>query len=87
MIAATLFTQPGCGACVFAARDLDAAGIEYVARDVRTDADAATELVAMFAVRHPGRIPTTPVAVIGGETLFGAGEIHQHIRDMARAAA
>ncbi|CPR93656.1 glutaredoxin family protein [Mycobacteroides abscessus] len=84
---AILFTQPGCGACVFVAKDLDAAGIEFVARDVRTDADAAAELVAMFSVRHPGRIPTTPVVVTDTEMLFGAGEIHQHIRNLARTAA
>ncbi|WP_236737368.1 glutaredoxin family protein [Mycolicibacterium llatzerense] len=86
-LTATLFTQTGCGACVFAARDLDTAGIEYEVRDVRTDPDAAAELVALFAVRHPGRIPTTPVVVIGGEVLFGAGEIHQYIRQLTRAAA
>jgi glutaredoxin len=84
---AQLYTQPGCGACVFAARDLDTAGVEYVARDVRTDSDAAAELAAMFAVRHPGRIPTTPVVVTGGEVLFGAGEIHQHVRQLTRASA
>lgn len=84
---AQFYTQPGCGACVFAARDLDRAGIEYTSRDVRTDPNATQELVDLYAVRHPGKVPTTPVAVTDTEVLFGAGEIHQFIRDLARAAA
>lgn len=87
MVTATLYTATGCGPCRFAARDLDTAGIEYEVRDVRLDADAEEDVIALYARLRPGMVPSAPVAVLGGETLFGATEIHQHIRDMAKAVA
>lgn len=84
---ATLFTATGCGPCASAARALDMAGIDYQARDVRLDADAERAVVAMYAQLRPGMAPSAPVAVIGSEVCFGVVEIHQTIRDLARAAA
>lgn len=37
----TLYTQPGCGPCIGLCRLLDAAGIVYEIRDIRSDPSAA----------------------------------------------
>ncbi len=82
---AVLCSQNGCGPCAFAARDLTEAGFEFETRNVRTDENAAQELIALYAAHRPGLVPTTPVAVIGSEVFFGPVELHQHIRLLARA--
>ena len=54
----TLYTQPGCGPCVGVKRALDAAGIPYTLRDIRSDEDAYARLVELGysgtpVVEHP----------------------------------
>ena len=51
MTNATLFTQPGCGGCIFAAKDLRRAGIQFTERNVRVDPDAA-EMVQRLYQQH-----------------------------------
>lgn len=84
---ATLYTATGCGPCASAARALGMAGIDFEVRDVRVDAAAEEAVIAMYAQLRPGRAPSAPVAVIGGNVCFGVVEIHQHIRQLTRAAA
>lgn len=83
----TLYTQPGCGACIFAAKDLTKASIDFVTRDVRTDPEARDELLALYAEhRDSGEHPQTPVTVIDGQPFFGPVELHAHLRELTRAA-
>ncbi|SLH42300.1 glutaredoxin [Mycobacteroides abscessus subsp. massiliense] len=88
MTNATLFTQPGCGGCIFAAKDLTKAGVPYTERNVRTD-EAAAEMVQELYREHrePGKVPETPVIVIDGEPYFGAVELHAYLRELRQGTA
>lgn len=84
----TLYTQPACGGCTFAAKDLVKAGIDFVSRDVRTDDAARDELLRLYAEhRSEGEHPQTPVTVIDGAPFFGPVELHAHLRAQTKAAA
>lgn len=85
---ATLFTQPGCGGCIFAAKDLRRAGIQFIERNVRVD-EAAAEMVQRLyrAHRDPGVVPETPVIVIDGQPFFGAVELHAYLRELRQGTA
>lgn len=84
----TLYTQPGCGGCIFAAKDLTKAGVQFTERNVRAD-EAAAEMVWQLyrAHRDPGVVPETPVIVIDGQPYFGAVELHAYLRELRREAA
>jgi glutaredoxin-like protein NrdH len=85
---AVLLSQPNCAACTFAAKDLTKSGITFTVNDIRTDAEARDQLLALYAARRPvGERPQTPVTVIGHQVFFGPVELHQHLRDLAKAVA
>lgn len=88
MTNATLFTQPGCGGCIFAAKDLRRAGIQFTERNVRVDPDAA-EMVQRLYQQHrdTGVVPETPVIVIDGQVFFGAVELHAYLRQLRQDTA
>ncbi|WP_255773571.1 glutaredoxin family protein [Mycobacteroides abscessus] len=84
----TLYTQPGCGGCIFAAKDLRRAGIQFTERNVRVDPDAAEMVQRLYQEhRDPGVVPETPVIVIDGRPFFGAVELHAYLRELRREAA
>ncbi|QQG95906.1 glutaredoxin family protein [Mycobacteroides chelonae] len=88
MTKATLFTQPGCGGCIFAAKDLTKAGVPFTERDVRVDEDAAETVRQLYQEhREPGQVPETPVIVLGDEVFFGAVELHAYLRELRQATA
>ncbi|QHN16564.1 glutaredoxin family protein [Gordonia amarae] len=84
----TLYTQPGCGGCIFAAKDLTKAGIPFIELNVRTD-EAAAETVQRLYQEHrdPGVVPETPVIVIDGRPFFGAVELHAYLRELRQGTA
>ncbi|WOF19479.1 glutaredoxin family protein [Mycobacterium avium] len=84
----TLYTQPGCGGCIFAAKDLTKAGVPFTERNVRAD-EAAAETVQRLYQEHrdPGVVPETPVIVIDDEVFFGAVELHAYLRELGRESA
>lgn len=81
-----VYTQPNCGACVFVAKAITAAGLDADYRDVREDEAAAAMLVELFAAYRPGEHPRTPVAVVDGTPHFGTS-LRDHLRSRGRAAA
>ncbi|OLT79666.1 NrdH-redoxin [Mycobacteroides abscessus subsp. abscessus] len=88
MTNATVFTQPACGGCAFAAADLRRAGIQFAERNVRTDADAAEAVRQLYLeLREPGVVPETPVILLDEQVFFGATELHEHLRREVRAQA
>ncbi|MFN6549560.1 glutaredoxin domain-containing protein [Mycolicibacterium septicum] len=88
MTNATVFTQPACGGCAFAAADLRRAGIQFAERNVRTDADAAEAVRQLYLeLREPGVVPETPVILLDEQVFFGATELHEHLRREARTQA
>ncbi|MBF6387131.1 glutaredoxin family protein [Nocardia farcinica] len=88
MTNATLFTQPGCGGCIFAAKDLTKAGVQFTERNVRVDEAAAATVQELYREhRDPGVVPETPVIVIDGQVFFGAVELHAYLRELRREAA
>lgn len=84
----TLYTQPGCGGCIFAAKDLTKAGVPFTERNVRAD-EAAAEMVQRLYQEHrdPGVVPETPVIVIDGQVFFGAVELHAYLRELRQESA
>lgn len=84
MTTAALFSQPGCGGCTFAAKDLRRLGIPFTESNVRSD-ESATETVRQLYLEHrePGVVPETPVILLDGRVYFGATELHEHLRRAA----
>ncbi|GAB5901061.1 hypothetical protein OKHIL_68700 [Mycolicibacterium mageritense] len=83
-----MFTQPGCGGCIFAAADLRSSGIQFAERDVRTDPDAAKTVWRLYHEhREPGTTPQTPVIVLDGQPFFGAVELHAYLRELRQRTA
>jgi glutaredoxin-like YruB-family protein len=60
----TLFTQPGCAPCHAAKEYLTAKGVTFTERNIRQDAAAYKELIALGA-------QATPVAIVDGEVVMG----------------
>lgn len=84
----TLYTQPGCGGCIFAAKDLTKAGVPFTERNVRTDPDAAETVRQLYQEhREAGVVPETPVIMLGDEVFFGAVELHAYLRGLVRETA
>lgn len=81
-----VYTQANCGACVFVAKAIDAAGLPAAYRDVREDPAAAEMLVQLFDAYKPGERPRTPVAVVDGTPYFGTS-LRDYLRSRGRAAA
>ncbi len=68
----TVLSQPGCGACRFVEKTLDAEGLPYLVRDVRQDPDAADLLIGIYRHLRPGQHPSTPVTILGpGDVVIG----------------
>lgn len=88
-ISATVLSKPHCGACTWVKKSLAQEGIEYIERDVTTDANAEQTLRDLYAARRPGQMPATPVTLLttdeGTLTVFGA-DIRSHLRGLPRAS-
>lgn len=68
----TVLSQPGCGACRFVEKTLDAEGLPYTVRDVRQDPAAADLLIGIYQRLRPGQHPSTPVTILGpGDVVIG----------------
>lgn len=59
-----VYTQPNCSACKTAMQFLSQNGISYVAKDISTDEQARSELVALGS-------QATPTIKVGSEVLIG----------------
>lgn len=49
----TLFSQPGCGPCVYARRAFESKGVEFTVVDIRKDEAAAQRLLELGGNRTP----------------------------------
>lgn len=75
MIAATVYSQPGCQPCRLMKKQLDKYGVSYVERDVQQDPEALAELVVFFEACAPDRRPSTPLVVIDDADGHGSREL------------
>lgn len=89
-ISATVYTKPGCAPCLWVKKMLEQHGVEYIERDVTTDAAAEQTLRDLYESRLPGKHPSTPVTLLttkeGTLTIFGP-DIRGHLRAALPAAA
>lgn len=49
----TLFSQPGCGPCVYARRAFESKGVEFTVVDIRKDPGAAQQLIELGGQSTP----------------------------------
>lgn len=83
----TLLTQPGCGACTFVEKTLQAEGLSFTARDVRADPAAAGLLVGLFERLRPGHHPSTPVTILSPDDVVFGPMVRDRIRELRLAEA
>lgn len=60
----TVLTKPNCQQCKMTKRDLDRSGVEYVIRDLSTDADA------LALAKELGHL-SAPIVIADGESWSG----------------
>lgn len=83
----TVLSQPNCAACKWVTKTLDAEGLPYTVRDVRTDPAGADLLRGIYARLRPGMHPATPVTILGdGDVMFGP-DIRSRLRELRQPAA
>lgn len=82
----TVLTQPNCAPCKWVTKTLDAEGLAYTVRDVRTDPAGADLLRGIYARLRPGMHPATPVTLLDGEVVFGP-DIRSRLRELRQESA
>ncbi|MGC5024431.1 glutaredoxin family protein [Tsukamurella sp. DT100] len=83
----TVLSQPGCAACRFVEKTLDAEGLPYTVRDVRQDPAAEDLLRGIYERLRPGQHPSTPVTILGpGDVVIGP-VIRDRLRELRREEA
>ncbi|WP_170092339.1 glutaredoxin domain-containing protein [Mycobacteroides abscessus] len=82
----TVLSQPGCAACRWVEKTLEAEGLAYTVRDVRTDPAGADLLRGIYARLRPGMHPATPVTLIDDGIVFGP-DIRSRLRELRQEAA
>lgn len=83
----TVLTQPNCAPCKWVTKTLDAEGLAYELRDVRTDPGAEDLLVGIYQRLRPGMHPATPVTILGdGDVVFGP-DIRSRLRELRQGTA
>ncbi|MBX8688102.1 glutaredoxin family protein [Mycobacterium sp. 20091114027_K0903767] len=83
----TVLSQPGCGACRFVEKTLDAEGLTYEIRDVREDPAAADLLVGIYERLRPGQHPSTPVTILGEDDIVFGPMVRDRLRELRREEA
>lgn len=83
----TVLTQPNCAACRWVTKSLDAEGLPYELRDVRTDPAAEDLLRGIYQRLRPGMHPQTPVTILGDDGVVFGPDIRSRLRELRREAA
>lgn len=83
----TILSQPTCQPCVFIKKQLAAAGIDYQERNILEDPAAADLLIGIYARLRPGKLPHTPVTLIGADDVVFGPLVRDRIRELQRAEA
>lgn len=83
----TVLSQPNCAACRWVTKTLDAEGLPYQLRDVRTDPAGADLLRGIYARLRPGMHPATPVTILGDHDIVFGPDIRSRLRELRQEAA
>ncbi len=78
----TVLSQPGCAACRWVEKTLEAEGLAYIVRDVRTDPAGADLLRGIYARLRPGMHPATPVTILGDDGVVFGPDIRSRLREL-----
>ncbi|MGV0675677.1 glutaredoxin family protein [Mycolicibacterium fortuitum] len=83
----TILSQPTCQPCKFIKRQLTEAGIAYQERNVVNDPAAADLLTGIYARLRPGKMPHTPVTLIGESEIVFGPLVLDRLREVQRSEA